>query len=307
MPLPGKKHHGMGEDRVMRRGSRRVRALLFALLRIGALVYVGFFLLLVAVQRRLMYFPARGAEPGLRDAAGAQDLLPWQDAAGALIGWRSRPPVGGAPRNRLIVFHGNAGHALDRTYFVNGFGALENGSLWEVFLFEYPGYGARPGSPSERAFVDAAQAALDSLRQGDPQATVAPRPVYLLGESLGGGVAAGLAARNPDGVAGLFLVTPFTSLGDVAAHHYPVFPVRPFLRDRYANDEALRSYHGPVAFLLTGRDEVVPLRLGRRLYDEYAGPKRLWMQENASHNAIDYTPGAPWWRDVSRFLLDRNS
>ena len=232
----------------MRRESRKVRALLFALLRIAALVYVGFFLLLVAVQRRLMYFPARGGEERLRDAAGAQGLLPWQDAAGALIGWRSRPPASGpatagTARNRLIVFHGNAGYALHRSYFADGFGALDGGKLWEVFLFEYPGYGARPGSPSERAFVEAAQAALDHLRQNDP------RPVYLLGESLGGGVAARLAARNPDGVAGLFLVTPFTNLGDVAAHHYPIFPVRPFLRDRWANDEALRSYRGPVEVL----------------------------------------------------------
>jgi len=284
----------------MRTEPRRVRALLLSLLRIGALAYVGFFLLLVAFQRRLMYFPARGSERDLRKAAEARRLLPWRDASGALIGWRSRPPASGAAGNRLIVFHGNAGQALDRGYFVDGLIAQGDGKLWEVYLFEYPGYGARPGSPGEKSFGRAAQAALDHLRQNDE------RPVYLLGESLGGGVATQLAAANPDGVAGLFLVTPFTNLGDVAAYHYPRFPVRFFLWDRYANDEALKKYRGPVGFLLTGRDEVVPLRFGKRLHDGYAGPKRLWVQENVSHNTIDYSPAAPWWRAVSDFLLSKD-
>ena len=53
----------------------------------------------------------------------------------------------------MLVFHGNAGPALHRLYFVAGFQAL--GKSWEVFLCEYPGYGSRPGSPSESAIKSA--------------------------------------------------------------------------------------------------------------------------------------------------------
>lgn len=275
----------------------RILSLLFVLLRIGALVYLGFFLLLVALQRQFMYFPTRGSEQELLDAAGGLKLLPWRDSAGRLIGWRSRHD-GQMPRNRLVVFHGNAGHALQRDYFAEGFTALEKGNLWEVYLFEYPGYGARPGTPKEKEFLAAARAALAPLLREDT------RPVFLLGESLGTGVATQAAAAFPEAVAGLFLVTPFTNLPDVAAHHHPIFPVRPFVWDRYASDEALKRYRGRVAFLLTGQDEVVPLRLGRRLYDGYAGPKRLWIQEDVMHNTIDYSPGAGWWREISGFLLN---
>jgi pimeloyl-ACP methyl ester carboxylesterase len=195
-----------------------------------------------------------------------------------------------------MVLHGNAGYALHRVYYARGFAALDEG--WQVFLFEYPGYGARDGSPSEEAIKRAALAALQRLLDEDDA-----RPVYLVGESLGSGVAAYLAAEYSAQVAGLLLVTPFTSLVDVAAHHYPVLPVRLFLRERYDNREALARYGGPVAFLLAGRDEIVPTRLGRELYDRYRGPKWLRVDENAGHNSLDFRPGASWWRELSSFLL----
>jgi len=54
--------------------------------------------------------------------------------------------------------------------------------------------------------------------------------------------------------------------------------------------------------VVAGRDEVIPTHLGRKLHDEYAGPKRLWLQPEAGHNTMDYIPGAPWWREVTEFL-----
>ena len=54
--------------------------------------------------------------------------------------------------------------------------------------------------------------------------------------------------------------------------------VRLLLRDRYDNRSALKNYRGPVAVLLAGRDEVIPARFGRELFDSYSGSKRLWIQ-----------------------------
>ncbi len=280
----------------MKSKRERAKRMLLTILKIVVLVYLGLLLLLMVFQRQLIYYPHKGSEADLIQMAKLRGLLPWRDAAGALIGWKSTSPQS-KPRNRLVVFHGNAGYALDRLYFVQGFQSLQQGKLWEIYLFEYPGYGARPGSPSEKAFVTAASAALNELRQSDS------RPLYLAGESLGCAVAAQVAAKYPHDVAGLFLVTPFNNMANVAAHHYPMFPVRLVLWDRYASDQALKSYHGPVAVLLVGHDEVVPMRFGMRLYQEYAGPKRLWLQQEASHNTLDYDVAAAWWREVSDFLL----
>ena len=66
-------------------------------------------------------------------------------------------------------------------------------------------------------------------------------------------------------------------------------------RDRPSEDPG-------AAHVLAGNDEVVPMTLGRRLYDGYSGPKRLWVQEGSGHNTLDYQPTAAWLGEVSRFL-----
>jgi uncharacterized protein len=268
---------------------------LLPVLRTTVLVYAGLLLVMLALQRHFIYFPGRVAEGDLLERARAQGLEPWRDQDGAIIGWRS-PATGGAPaRNAVVVFHGNAGHALDRTYFSDGFASLPDADDWQVYLFEYPGYGARGGRPSEGVIKEAAEQAVALLRRDG-------RRLVLIGESLGGGVASHLAGRQPEAIAGLLLITPFTSLADVGRHHYPILPVRLLLRERYDNTRALQDYRGPVAFLLAGRDEVIPTRLGQRLHDGYAGPRKLIVQPDRTHNTLSYRADADWWQEVAAFL-----
>jgi pimeloyl-ACP methyl ester carboxylesterase len=271
---------------------------LFRFLRPVLLIYIGLLLFLAGCQRRLIYQPSHASGPSLRQKAARVGMAPWENTESDLIGWKSLPdPSGTPPDNRLVIFHGNAGFALHRTYFRDGFSGVGDGTVWELFILEYPGYGARPGSPGEENFYAAGERALRHLWQADD------RPVYLLGESIGSGVACHLAAEFPDRIAGLILISPFTSLPDVAAHHYPIFPTRWILRDRYDNAEALKNYGGALAVLLAGNDQIVPPKFGRKLYKEYRGPKKLWVQENAGHNSIDYSPTGSWWRELSQFLI----
>lgn len=261
-------------------------------LQMAVLVYGGLCLVLAGCQRDLMYLPERLTEAEALRRAAREGLEAWRNGAGEIIGWRPvREAEGG---DVMLLFHGNAGNALHRGYFVQMFG-----SRMTVVLLEYPGYGSRKGRPSEADFVRAAGAALRQLR-GER-----PGRIFLGGESLGTGVACRLAGEHPDEVAGVFLATPFSRLVDVARHHYPYLPVGWFLRDRYESRRHLQAYAGPVAFLLAGRDEVVPEALGRRLHDAYSGPKRLWVQPDRSHNTMDYAPESPWCREALDFLLER--
>lgn len=271
---------------------------LLRLLRALAAVWLLLVILVTVFQRSLLYFPVRGSEAQMLAAAEASGMQPWRDAGGAIIGWRSGASRESPPANRLVVFHGNAGFALNRTYYVEGFERLDGGRTWEVLLFEYPGYGARPGDLGETAFNTAAHAAVKALAAADA------RPIYLLGESIGSGPACALAAIEPQRVAGICLITPFRRLVDVAAHHYPFLPVRLILRDRWDNAAALASWRGRLAVRLAGEDEIIPTAHGRRLFDEYPGPKRLWVEAGARHNDIDYSAAHPWWEEASRFLLD---
>ena len=126
------------------------------------------------------------------------------------------------------------------------------------------------------------------------------RPLYVVSESLGTGIAAHLAKNHPKKISGLMLFAPFNNLVSVAQRKMPFFPVSLMLWDRYAPDAWLSDYRGPVGFMLAGADEVIPTELGRKLYDGYFGPKKLWVMEGAGHNDVAEQP-VEWWKSVFEF------
>lgn len=249
--------------------------------------YAALCLLVVAFQRRLMYFPSRLPEAdAVREAKGL-GLAAWRDEQGKLMGWRTPEARQGV---RVLVFHGNAGCALDRGYYLQLLGSAD------VILFEYPGYGPKAGEPSQDGFVRSAVEALAQLRKESPG------PIWLLGESLGSGVASQVAARSPSEITGLLLVTPFARMTDVAAHHYPYLPVRFLMRDRWDNVSALAGFPGPIGLFIAGRDEVVGAAQGRLLAASLGPRARLWEQPEAGHNSFSTRPEAHPWPEIRGFL-----
>jgi fermentation-respiration switch protein FrsA (DUF1100 family) len=68
----------------------------------------------------------------------------------------------------------------------------------------------------------------------------------------------------------------------------------------------LRQYHGPVAIFVGGKDNVVPEKFGRRLYDGYAGPKRIWEFPEANHWPVTLrTPED--WKEIVDFWRGRSN
>jgi len=243
-------------------------------------------------QRHMIYHPTRLAGATLDSLARADGLDPWRRADGQRIGWKRLSQVRPA-QGQVLITHGNAGCGVHRAHYAT---ALQAAGALDVFILEYPGYGDRPGAPSEAALCAAGAEAFQAL---DPD-----RPVWLIGESLGSGVAAYLAGKDPRRVEGLLLIAPFDNLSDLAQHHMPVFPVRLILRDRFPSDEHLKGFKGPVGVLLAGQDEVVPSQFGRRLYDGYPGPKKLWEIPGASHNEV-YRQPLTFWQEVVKFWTAR--
>ncbi|MFO7550870.1 MAG: alpha/beta fold hydrolase, partial [Haliea sp.] len=197
---------------------------LSSLVGIVILGYIGVTLFYALLQRSLIYYPQT---QGLDTALAAVERLggsAWEDRDGNWLGWYHSEP--GATR-RVLVMHGNAGQALDRQYWASLFSGLEQSGPWDVYLLEYPGYGPRAGRPTEQTLRDAALQAMDQLQAQRRE------PVLLLGESLGSGVTAHVVAARPKTVAGLILVTPFSSLVAAARHHLPFLPVSLLMRDRF--------------------------------------------------------------------------
>jgi pimeloyl-ACP methyl ester carboxylesterase len=128
------------------------------------------------------------------------------------------------------------------------------------------------------------------------------RPLFLLGESIGSGMACDLAAEMPDRITGLALVVPIARMLEVAQEKFPWLPVRLILRDRFDNIASLASYKGRVAVVIADSDEVVGATQGRKLYESFQGSKLLIVLEGAGHNSFDIQPHAGWFRKVSDFL-----
>jgi uncharacterized protein len=257
-------------------------------------LFIGYGLIVLAVallQRRLLFFPDTFPE-SLAEQRGAESgFLPWKNGKGEIIGWKL-PANGPATRSVLIV-HGNAGSASGRDYIAQ---PIHDTGSADVFVLEYPGYGARGGSPGKDSFLAAGEAAFALLP--------ADRPRYLVSESLGTGVAAHLAGSFPDQVAGLVCFVPYHSLPWVAQRKMPFVPAYALLVDRFQPAESLKSYNGPVKVVIAERDEVIPPEAGRRLFAAYRGRKELEEIAGARHNEVaGQTP--QWWNGTFEFLHAR--
>lgn len=263
------------------------------LVGIAVLIYLAVVMFYALMQRSFIYFPQTQGPAAAQASADRMGGGAFRDEDGNWLGWRQPSP--GASR-RVLVMHGNAGQALDRRYFTELFRGLHESGPWEVTVLEYPGYGPRGGKPSEQALRDAALQAMDLL-----QAERAG-PVLLLGESLGSGVAAHVAAGRPDTVAGIVLVTPFASLGAVAQHHMPFLPVALLLRDRFDNLKLLADFEGPMVIVTGTDDTIVPEPLALPLKTAHRGPLLHWSQPGAGHNNIDVNPRSEGWREIDAFL-----
>jgi pimeloyl-ACP methyl ester carboxylesterase len=259
----------------------------FRVLLTLAILYALFALVVMFLQRGLIYFPSRIAASRAEAAAAENGFAPWRNPAGQIIGWKlpSRAPASGA----VLIVHGNAGCAFDRGYLAK---PIHDAAPVDVYVLEYPGYGAREGSPSEHSLLAAAEEAFGL--------TTNQTRIYLVSESLGAGVVAHLAKAHGEEVSGLALFMPYNRLVSVAQSRMPLLPVWLLLWDRFDPEAWLKDYRGPVKIVLAGADEIIPTRFGRRLFDGCHGPKDLQIIPGAHHNDIAEQSPA-WWREVFSF------
>lgn len=249
--------------------------------------YAAILLAVAVLQRRLIYFPTKLSRSVAEPVAAQNGFTPWLGRNGQLFGWKmaaSSNSIGS-----VLVAHGNAGCALDRDYLAR---PLHTALPLDVYVLEYPGYGAREGSPRLKDILAAGEEALAALPS--------ELPVYLVSESIGAGVVAHLAKVHPERVNGLALFVPYDDLGNVGQAAMPWLPVKLLLRDRFQPARWLADYRGPMKVVLAGADEVIPTRFGQRLFDGYGGPKSLQVIPGARHNEVaEQSP--EWWREVFAF------
>ena len=270
--------------------------------------------------RKMTYFPARADDLSPRKLGlpakevHAIDLK--TDDGLTLNGWHFLVS-GGATDDRAggdrllaegrplaLFFSGNGGH---RGYRVPEARVLTRAGA-DVFLFDYRGYGDNAGSPAEEPLAADARAA---WRYATDERHVAPGRIILYGESLGGAVATRRAAEvcaagTPP--AGLILRSTFSTLADVARHHYSFLPIKLLMVEQYDSVEQIAKVTCPILMLHGTRDTIVPCALGRKVFEAAPskaadGTAREFIDlPHSDHNDVLEADGEVLQEAVARFL-----
>lgn len=256
-----------------------------------AIVYLLFSLFLFVTQRSLIFQPSN------------RTFLPEELTTHSLNVWPAENDLRGFLRNTpnadktVIVFHGNAGQAIDRFYYSNALAAIGARTI----LAEYPGYGTRAGKPSEKKLVTEAQAIIALASEAFPS-----DPVYILGESMGTGVASAAVATSKTITDGLILITPFESLASVAQSHYWYTPAKWLVRDKFESYKHMQSYTKPKLLVVAENDTIVPVKHGNKLFDLIPEKKKKITLTKAEHNDWINFVDQQWWESVFSYLADKD-
>lgn len=255
--------------------------------------YGALLLFLYFYQSRLLYLPNLPS----RDIAATPDMVGLSyervhiltEDGVSLDGWFI--PVRQA-RGVLLFFHGNAGnisHRLDSLKIFNHLGLA-------TLIFDYRGYGRSTGTPSEQGTYRDATAAWRYLTE---ERGVAPERIVLFGRSLGAAIAVHLATEQTPKA--LIIESGFTSVPDLAAEVYPIFPARKLARFRYSTETFLTSVSCPTLIIHSRDDEIVPFAHGRRLYAVASEPKQF-LEIRGGHNDGFVVSGDDYANGLDAFL-----
>jgi fermentation-respiration switch protein FrsA (DUF1100 family) len=238
------------------------------------LIYLVALAALAFGQRKLLYFPyAREVPPASVGLANAESLYLETEDAERLLAWYVAPAPG---RPLILYFHGNANGLADRGARFQKLTETGDGLL----AVEYRGYPGSTGSPSEEGLLRDGEATYaKAIALGLPAARL-----VVMGESLGTGIAVDVASRHPIGA--LVLDSPYSSIADVAAARFWMFPVRRLMRDQFHSDEKIGKVAAPVLMAHGSSDMTVPIRFGERLFALANQPKEFIRVDGAGHLAL---------------------
>ena len=189
-------------------------------------------------------------------------------------------------RMTVLVAHGNAGnlsHRLELIKTLYGFGL-------SVMAFDYCGYGKSAGRPSEQALYEDIRAAYEYLVK---EKKIKTDNIIIYGRSLGGAAAIDLARDLNKGR--LIVDASFSNLYDISGKLYPYLPVRWLLKYEFNSIEKIKGIRVPALFVYSKEDELIPLSMGKALFDACPSEKQLLVLEHGSHNDV-------FFKDRERFF-----
>jgi hypothetical protein len=191
---------------------------------------------------------------------------------------------------RTVIYHG--GNAEDLAGHCE---VMMDGLDANALLVNYRGYGQSEGTPGEKEMVADCIAIFDLFCA---EKNVAPSNIFLMGRSLGSGVAIQVAAARPE-AAGIILVTPYESIEAIARFRYPWLPAKGILRHPFRAIDYAPKIQMPALVLLSKYDEVIPVETGRKLGEALGWPTEI-ITLPMGHMDINEHPG--YYGAINRFV-----
>jgi fermentation-respiration switch protein FrsA (DUF1100 family) len=243
----------------------------------------------LAYPRMLFPAPRLDVAPPLADPAARVVDLPRADGT-RTIGIHFPP----SPHARtVVVFHGNGETVFDDVFTAR---ALVDRGLG-VLLVEYRGYGTLHGpAPSEASLYEDGEAAFAWLAREN----VAPERIAVWGWSLGASIAAEMAHRGHG--ARLVLISPWTSIPDMAKRVAPILPVRLLLSHRLDTLSKAPEIRPPTVVVHGVADEIIPFAMGEAVAG--ALPAARLVRVEGGHHADLLLPGRSRSPDATSLLAD---
>ena len=228
--------------------------------------------LFCVIPPKIIYRPSRYPSPLFLEPGVKR--VPYQTDQGPQTAFYVQS---GDPQDHVwLLFSGNASLALHWMSLVR---KLPGAFL----LFDYPGYGECKGTCSPEAIQDAAKAACAALEE-----QTGPIHWNVLGHSLGAAAALAFAAEHP--VDKVVAIAPFTSIREMARRFVgPLcyFPHRHHFDNRQRLGEIRKKSHVPEVHIFHGsRDPLIPVAMGRQLYNEFYEVVTYHEVRGADHNDI---------------------
>lgn len=194
----------------------------------------------------------------------------------------------------LLWFHGNAGNISHR---LENLALLHQRVEANIFIFDYREYGKSEGEISKAGTFLDAFAAFRYLRC---RSDCDPRRIVLFGRSLGTALATAVAVEHA--CLGLILESAFTSTDDVMRLYFRFLPPLPPDIVKYDTVSLIGKVTAPKLIIHGEYDEIIPVWMGKRLYETAAPPKEFYLINGASHNDTYLAGGHEYFETFKGFI-----
>jgi fermentation-respiration switch protein FrsA (DUF1100 family) len=190
-----------------------------------------------------------------------------------LNGWFLKPK-NSTPTTTLLHFHGNAGSVLSQYRALSPL--LKNN--FQIFVFDYSGFGFSEGKATRKNVLTDAFSALDYVKS---RTDVTNTKLVIYGQSLGGHLSPVVAAQREKDIDALVIEGAFSSHKDIAATfaHKVIWAGcigRLFTKCGYSAKKSIQKYHKPVLIVHSTEDEVIPFKMGKKLFEKANQPKEFY-------------------------------